>query len=153
MILLHTYITFTRKSLALLSAAVFVIALICIKVYGAANVSSDAKTNADRIAFIEQYGFTLSSTEPQTKTVTIPVKFSDVYNNYNRLQQSAGYDLTAYKGCEVTLYTYSIRTPDNLSGDYVFNIMVYNNRVIGGDISSCLLGGNMLPISKNNFGS
>lgn len=150
MILLHTYVTFTRKGLIALLSTALVIALICIKVYGAANISVNAKTNADRIAFIEQYGFTLLSSEPQTKTVTIPIKFSDVYNGYNALQKTGGYDLTAYKGCDVTLYTYSIQTPVNLNGDYVFNIIVYNNRVIGGDISSCLLDGDMLPISKNS---
>lgn len=84
--------------------------------------------------------------EPSTKTVTLPEVFSDIYSNYNALQLSAGYDLSLYKGCEVIIYSYQINAPDGYEGECLANIIVYNNRVIGGDVSSAMLGGYMLPI-------
>lgn len=80
--------------------------------------------------------------------VNIPEKFYDVYENYNALQQLANYDLSLYKGCEVTIYTYTINPPSDYTGECVANLMVYNDRIIGGDISATALGGFMLPLKK-----
>ena len=60
------------------------------------------------------------------------------------------YDLSNYKGCEVVIYTYNINAPTGYSGECVINIIVYNNRVIGGDVSSVALGGFMLPIKNKS---
>ena len=147
-ILVKTYITFTRKGLLALLAAAVAMILICGEIYAAGNTDTDAATNAERITFIKNAGYTVLSTEPQTKTVTIPETFSDVYKNYNDIQRAAGYDLSLYKGCEVTIYTYNIQTPDGYSGESVCNMIVYNDRIIGGDVSSAALGGFMLPIKN-----
>lgn len=144
-----SYITFTRKGLFALLAATVAVILICSEIYAAGNISSNAENNAERITFIKNAGYTLLSNEPETKSVTIPEAFSDVYSNYNDLQRLSGYDLSAFKGCEVAIYTYSIKTPSGYSGECVLNMIVYNGRVIGGDVSSRALGGFMLPIKKS----
>ena len=64
------------------------------------------------------------------------------------MQKSAGYDLSLYKGCQVTIYTYQINPVQNSAGESVVNLMVYNNKIIGGDISSTALGGYMLPLKQ-----
>lgn len=104
------------------------------------------KTNADRLSFLKGNGHLVLNETPAVKSVIIPTNFGDVYNNYNALQRLAGYDLSAYKGCEVYLYTYSIDSPKGYTSDSVANIIVYNDRIIGGDISSCALDGFMLPL-------
>ncbi len=145
---MKAYLTFTKKGLLLIVAALVCITLICGEIYVAGNQNTNAATNAERLHFIENIGCSIISDKPSAKTVTIPETFSDVYINYNSLQKSAGYDLTLYKGCEVTVYTYGINPPQNYSGECVCNLIVYNDRVIGGDISSVALGGFMLPIKK-----
>ncbi len=145
---MKTYVTFTKKGLLLIIAVLVCMALICGEIYVAGNQDANASTNAQRLRFVENIGCSVISDKPYVKTVTIPEVFSDVYVNYNSLQKSAGYDLTLYKGCEVTVYAYSINPPENYSGECVCNLVVYNDRVIGGDISSVALGGFMLPIKK-----
>lgn len=147
---MKTYITFTRKRLLALLAAIVAFVLICGEIYAASNKASDAETNAERINYIKNAGYTVLSNQPQTKNVTIPEMFSDVYNNYNDIQRISGYDLSLYKGCEVTIYTYKINPPNDYSGECVINMIVYNERIIGGDVSSTALGGFMLPIKNKS---
>ncbi len=147
-ILVKTYITFTKKGLFILLALIVCIGFVCREIATVSNTDTNAKTNADRLAFIKSMGYTVINNEPQTKMVIIPEVFYDVYKNYNTLQQTAKYDLSIYKGCEVAIYTYNINPPRDYSGECVANLIVYNDRVIGGDISSTALGGFMLPLKK-----
>lgn len=140
------YVTFTKKRLIIVFAVFICVGLICCEIYAAGNNNINAKTNADRLIFIKDLGYTVLSDEPTAKLVTVPEVFYDVYDNYNALQQSVGYDLSLYKGCEVMMYTYKINPPSSYTGECVINIIVYNDRVIGGDVSSTALGGFMLPL-------
>ncbi len=140
------YVTFTKKRLTVLFSVFVCVCIICYEFYIAGNKIPNAKTNAQRVAFVEQAGYTLVDKNPTSKTVTIPEVFYDVYKNYNALQKKSGYDLSYYKGCEVIIYTYKINPPQNYSGEFLINIIVYNDRVIGGDVSSSTFGEYMLPI-------
>ena len=126
------------------------IGFICCEIYAAGNNVTNSKTNADRLIFISNSGYNVLSNEPSVKTVNIPEVFCDVYKNYNTIQKAAGYDLSLYKGCEVTIYTYKIDPPSDYTGECVINIIVYNDRIIGGDVSSPALGGFMLPINNKS---
>lgn len=145
---MRPYIIFTKKGLLVILSAFFCIGLICCKIYAVNTSTVNAKTNADRLLFIKQAGYTVISDQPETKTVHIPDVFYDVYKNYNDLQQTAGYDLELYKGCEVMIYTYKIVPPADRDGECVINLIVYKDRIIGGDISSTALGGFMLPLTR-----
>ena len=147
---MKNYITFTRKGLFALLAIIVVTILICSEIYASSNTEYNAKTNADRINFIKGKGYTVLSEQPESKTVTLPECFSQVYSNYNDIQLLSGYDLSNYKGCEVVIYTYKINAPKGYTEECVINIIVYNNRVIGGDVSSVALGGFMLPINNQS---
>ena len=74
---------------------------------------------------------------------TIPPEFNDVWENYNNLQKEKGYDLSLYKGKKCKRYTYLI-PPLNARA----NILVYDGKIIGGDISGITLDGIMIPIEK-----
>ena len=140
------YVTFTKKRFLIIFAVFVCVGFICCEIYAAGNNDANAKTNADRLIFIKDLGYTVTSNEPSVKAVNIPEVFYDVYENYNTFQKSAGYDLSLYKGCEVTIYTYKINPPDSYTGECVINIIVYNDRIIGGDVSSSALSGFMLPL-------
>ncbi len=145
---MNAYVTFTKKRMAVLFAVFICIVFVCYQFYVAGNNVQNAKTNADRLVFIKQAGYTVIDKNPTVESVTIPTVFYNVYNSYNLLQKQAGYNLLPYKGCEVMRYTYKIETPENYGDEWVINILVYNDRVIGGDVSSTVLDGYMLPIEK-----
>ena len=73
--------------------------------------------------------------------VTIPESFNAVYERYNSLLKKGGYDLAPYKGKKCKRYTYLIPSQNARA-----NILVYNGKIIGGDISSITIDGIMIPI-------
>ena len=102
-----------------------------------ANVKfSKIKTNDDRIDFLEQFGWTVAENPLETKNVTIPHEFDKIMLSYNEFQRQMGLDLAKYKGKEVTRYTYEITNYPNYEGRVFANLLIYRNKVIGGDICS-----------------
>ena len=95
------------------------------------------KSSGDRVAFLEQFGWELDPQVIEEVTLKIPAEFDRVMNTYNELQKRGGLDLSKYKGKEVTRYSYEIKNYPDYSGRVVANVIVYKNRVIGGDVSSC----------------
>lgn len=104
-----------------------------------------AETDDDRLNFIAQLGYSVNDEPVSVNNILIPVDFDDVYTQYNELQLQSGFDLSHYMGCTVKKWTYKVTNyPDN---EYVqITLLVYKNKVIGGDICSTELDGFMLPL-------
>lgn len=80
-------------------------------------------------------------------SIKIPDSFDRVYSAYNALQREYGYDLAPYAGRECTRYTYTIKNyPDNTVGVRA-NLLICDNTVIGGDISTVGLYGFMTGLA------
>lgn len=99
------------------------------------------KTTADAVTFLTQFGWEVESEPIEVKTVTIPSEFDKVFSAYNELQKELGLNLTKYKGKEVTRYTFSVKNYPDYQGTVYANVLVYRNRVIGGDICSADVSG------------
>lgn len=95
-----------------------------------ANV--DCSTTQKRLAYIKSVGYTTDGTE-SSKKVTIPTEFDDVYTQYNEVQTNQGFDLTSYKGKDVTIYTYNITNYDN-KDSVIADLIVDNGVLIGADL-------------------
>lgn len=109
---------------------------------------SKIKTNEDRIAFLSQFGWRVEQTPVEEVEVTVPEKFDKVFNGYNEIQKRQGLDLSKYKGKTVTRYTYEVTNYENENGKVYANVIVYRNKVIGGDICSAKVGGFIHGFSK-----
>ena len=94
---------------------------------------SNVAANEDRIAFLESYGWSVESQPISQTEVVIPREFDEVYSEYNGLQKKQGLNLEKYRGKSVMLYTYKVT---NAEDDAYANLLIYKNRVIGGDVSS-----------------
>lgn len=105
----------------------------------------------ERVAFIENMGYTVNENKgEQSGQIEIPYIFSDVYKEYQKLQNEAGYDLTKYSGKEATLYTYQLDYPNR--NDVYAHLIVYNDAVIGGDISALSVSDGFLkPLAPENL--
>ncbi len=99
------------------------------------------KTNEDRVAFLSQFGWDVDVEPTEEVTMRIPAEFDKVMNTYNELQKRGGLDLSKYKGREVTRYSYNVRNYPDYDGSVTANVIVYKNRVIGGDVSSSDVSG------------
>ena len=92
------------------------------------------RSNEDRIAFLSQFGWKVEAEPLETVEVVIPAEFDTVFAGYNEIQKSQGLDLGKYKKKTVTRYTYEVTNYPGYSGAVHANVILYRNRVIGGDI-------------------
>ena len=104
---------------------------------------SELKTNDDRVAYLATYGWEVAQEPVQTQEVRIPTEPSEVFERYNDLQISQGFDLHDYAGKSVKRYVYQISNYPDTEDTYYATLLVYKNAVIGGDVSSSAQGGVM----------
>ena len=124
-----------KKLFALTTAFAVIIACALI-------LRTDTAAGYYRIA--EKMGFSdVEKTPYEVVKFTVPENFTPVYQRYNSLLEKNGYSLVPYKGKECTRYTYLIPSAGARA-----NILVYDGKVIGGDISGITLDGVMIPIIK-----
>ena len=89
-----------------------------------------------RVEYLASCGYTVSPEPLRTQEVLIPKEFTEVYDQYNSLQQSQGFDLLKYRGKKVMQYVYAIENWPEENADPVYaTLLVYKNKLIGGDIS------------------
>ena len=94
------------------------------------------KTNDDIVGFLAQFGWEVEKEPLEEVQIRIPAEFDKVMNSYNELQRNQGLDLSKYRSREVTRYTYRVKNFPDYSGTVMANVIVYKNRVIGGDLCS-----------------
>ena len=95
----------------------------------------------DRIGFLAQFGWEVSPDPAECAEVTVPARFDKVYEGYNSLQKAQGLDLTRYRGKKVMRYTYTVTNYPDYDGTVYASLLVYKNKVIGGDLCSADLSG------------
>jgi len=101
---------------------------------GATVNYSKIKTDEDRIAFLKQFGWEVNPVAVEVKETKIPKEFDTVFNTYNEIQKRQGLDLANYKGKSITRYTYEITNYEGYEGTVYANVIIYKNKVIGGDV-------------------
>ena len=107
------------------------------------------KTDADRARFLSQFGWQTDAASAKTVPVTLPGEFDKVFVGYNELQKRQGLDLSKYRGKDVTRYTFTVTNYPGYEGTVYANVLVYRNRVIGGDICSADVTGFVVGFDGN----
>ena len=99
------------------------------------------KTNADRVAFLEGYGWIVSQEPAAVEDIRLPDTFDASYDEYLSLQKSQGFDLSQYAGKTATRYVYEIENYPNASDPVYATLLVYKDQVIGADITDTSANG------------
>ena len=102
----------------------------------AAGVSVIAETNAQRRAFLTEYGWEVAEDPSEIREILLPAEFNETYEAYNALQKSQGFDLTPYRGDRVKLWVYPVNNHPNQTDPVIATLLIRNGKIIGGDISS-----------------
>ena len=100
------------------------------------------KTNEERVELLKNLGWEVKADPSAVEEVVIPQTFDDVYGQYNELQTEQGLDLTKYQGKTVKRYTYQVTNYPG-EGSVNANLLIYKNRLIGGDVCSTQFQGFM----------
>jgi hypothetical protein len=99
------------------------------------------KTAEDAAKFLTQFGWEVNADDVEEVDVTLPSAFDKILTAYNELQMRQGLNLTKYKNKPVVRYTFTVKNYPGAEGPVLANVLVYRNRVIGGDLCSAEMSG------------
>ena len=152
------FVVSVRKS-AIKTGVLGILLVVCavLGVYAAGrNVSAtveSAKSGFDykaadasgRLKFLSQFGWEVEQDPVEVREVIIPAEFDAAYEQYNKLQQEHGLDLSKYCGKRAKRWTYEVKNYPGYEGSDLVqaNIFVLDGVVIGGDICSLETNGFM----------
>lgn len=105
------------------------------------NVDTAVKNSEQRVNFLHAFGYDVEAEPTLIEEIIIPSKFDENFEEYNNFQKLSGFDLAKYKGERAKKYTYRVTNYPDLKIDVNANLIVYKNKVIGGDISAAEAGG------------
>ena len=127
------------KKMFLYLLSILIILFISLSVF-----ASSTRENQKNIDFLNSFGWKVGNSPIEISEITIPMDFDDVYDEYNIIQNEAGFDLEEFKGKKGTRYTYKVLNyPKKENEDIRANILIAEKKVIGGDIMSVKLDGFM----------
>ncbi len=108
---------------------------------------ADVSTKEDRLEFLSQFGILAAEDSEQKEDFSLPEALDRVLLSYNEIQKAQGLDLSRYCKRKVQRYTYEVKNYKDPSLAVYANVIVYRQRVIGGDISAVGEGGFVLPFT------
>ena len=145
-----------KKILTVLAAiAGVIIALILLLRGGNEDVTPTANLSGNdaRVQFLTDQGWEVSTSPKESGQVRIPEMTTEVFDRYNALQKSQGYDLSQYAGKTVMRYVYKINNFPGATEPVYATLLIYKDQVIGGDITNTAAGGAIQGFKKMAQGS
>lgn len=120
----------------------------------AQTTSAPAVSNNDaRVQFLKGFGWDVTTSPTESSQVRIPEEASEVFDRYNQLQKSQGYDLSNFAGKKVMRYVYQINNYPGATDPVYATLLVYKNQIIGGDITNTAAGGQVRGFRMPEAGS
>ncbi len=110
-----------------------------------ATAAPAVSNNDARVKFLKDFGWDVSASPVESSQVKIPEETSEVFDRYNTLQKSQGYDLSQYAGKNVMRYVYKINNFPAATEPVYATLLVYKNQIIGGDITDTAAKGQIRP--------
>ena len=98
-------------------------------------------SNDGRVKFLTDFGWDVTTSPVESSQVKIPDASSEVFDRYNALQKSQGYDLSKFAGKKVMRYVYKINNFPGATEPVYATLLVYKNEIIGGDVTNTAAGG------------
>lgn len=131
-----------RKIILILAAVAGIILALILLLRGGSEEPAAAtiapvsvSDNNGRVKFLTDLGWEVSSSPKESGQVRIPKEASEVFDRYNALQKSAGYDLTPFAGKTVMRYVYKVNNYPGATEPVYATILVNKDTIIGGDIT------------------
>jgi len=137
MMVMTARVDFKKILLGLAAAAALILALILL--LGNSDTTQTAapapSANDGRVKFLTDFGWDVTTSPTESGRVRIPEESGEVFDRYNTLQKSQGYDLSKYAGKTVMRYVYKINNYPGAAEPVYATVLVYKNQIIGGDIT------------------
>ena len=139
------------KKIALILGAIAAAIIAVLVLFGGSDTqttSAQVSDNTARVKFLKDFGWEVANTPTESGQVRIPSESTEVFDRYNQLQKSQGYDLTKYAGKNVMRYVYKVTNFPGATDPVYATILVYKNEIIGGDITDTSSKGKVQGFKK-----
>lgn len=145
MMVMTTKVDFKKILLGLAAVAALILALILLLGGGetAETAAPALSSNDGRVKFLTDFGWEVTTSPRESSQVKIPAESSQVFDRYNALQKSQGYDLSQYAGKNVLRYVYQINNYPGATEPVYATVLIYKNKVIGGDVTNTAAKGHI----------
>lgn len=141
------------KKIAAIMGAIAVVIIALILLFGGGDAQTTAakpvSNNDARVGFLTSFGWEVTNSPAESSQVRIPENTTEVFDRYNQLQKSQGYDLTQYAGKNVMRYVYKINNYPGATDPVYATVLVYKNQVVGGDITDTSANGKVQGFKIN----
>ena len=131
-----------RKVILVLAAVAGVVLALILLLRGGAEEPAAAtaapvsvSSNDNRLKFLTDLGWEVTTSPKESGMVRIPEETTEVFERYNALQKSTGYDLTPLAGKSVMRYVYKVNNFPGATEPVYATILTYKDKIIGGDIT------------------
>lgn len=130
-----------KKKIAIILAAVVVAIAALFMLLGGDDAAptstgvTSVASNDDRVKFLTGFGWDVTNSPVESSQVRIPEQSSEVFDRYNALQKSQGFDLSAHAGTTVMRYVYKINNYPGATEPVYATLLISKNQVIGGDVT------------------
>ncbi len=133
------------KKILLILAAIAAVLLAVILLVGegdSVQTSAPAEGSNDaRVKFLTDFGWDVTTSPKESSRVKIPKETTEVFDRYNTMQKGQGYDLSKFAGKTVMRYVYQVNNYPGATQPVYATLLVYKNKVIGGDVTDTAAGG------------
>ena len=127
------------KKIALILGAVAAVIIGIILLFGgsdAAPTSVPAVSGNDaRVEFLKGFGWEVAASPVESSQVRIPEETTEVFDRYNSLQKSQGFDLKNYAGKTAMRYVYQVNNYPGATEPVYATLLVHKNEIIGGEVT------------------
>lgn len=137
-----------KRKLLIAAAAVMAAAVLLLFLGGgeseptaSMSTAPAADTNDARVKFLTELGWDVTVSPTEATEIRIPKAGDPIFDRYNELQKSQGCDLSRYAGKKVMRYVYRINDYPGAREPVYATVLVYKDKIIGGDITDTTPGG------------
>ena len=144
MMVMTAKVDLKKIMLILTAVAALILALVLLVGEGQQSTQTAAPSlsaNDGRVKFLTDFGWDVTTSPVESGQVKIPESAGEVFDRYNMLQKSQGYDLSQYAGKSVMRYVYQINNYPGATEPVYATLLIHKNQVIGGDVTDTCPGG------------
>lgn len=135
MMVMTAKVDLKRIMLVLTAIAALILSAVLLLDRDTETAAAAVSSNDARVQFLKNFGWDVTTSPVESGQVKIPEQSSEVFDRYNALQKSQGYDLTEYAGKKVMRYVYKINNYPGATEPVYATVLVCKNKIIGGDVT------------------
>lgn len=146
----RTKMTKRKAVLIVVLCFLLLIGIILIRGCHGRKAEYDLTTTAGREAFLSELGWQIDVSTETYRCVTVPTELTGIMKQYNRMQQTQGYDLEQHLGEKCDQYTYVLKNYSEAEGTVLVTMYIKDGAIIAGDIHTTAANGFMHALRKND---